>query len=145
MAAKLTAAQDENCQTVFLRRGGRRVRSLYAFADEARADKGGTTFTGVAIAQLCNSLSGWFDRDVVDKSGMHGVFDIHVDAVRVKNCPTSGRAHPPMARRPNGTARPRFAGFQAALPKLGLKLEPARGPGEFLVVEAPPGKITRGN
>jgi uncharacterized protein (TIGR03435 family) len=100
-------------------------------------EKGGTAYPGNTIAQLCRNLSGFFDRDVVDKTGITGVFDIHIDASRVDlpdlsaGPPAEGTPPPPREWDRAAT----FKAFQAALPKIGLKLEPAKGSGVFLVID----------
>ena len=70
------------------------------------ADKGGTAYPGNTIAQLCSNLSGFFDRDVIDKTGIKGVFDIHIDAHRVDLPDLSASPPPTGCLRPlaNGTA-----------------------------------------
>jgi uncharacterized protein (TIGR03435 family) len=88
------------------------------------------------MAQFCSGLSGWFDRDVVDRTGIVGVFDFHIDAHQVRlpdlsAAPPADGAPPP----PQWDRAATFKLFQAALPKLGLKLEPARGLGPFLVID----------
>lgn len=100
-------------------------------------EKGGTAYPGNTIAQFCSNLSGYFDRDVVDKTGIAGVFDIHVDAHRVDlpdlsaGPPADGA--PPHA--PQWDQAATFKLFQAALPKIGLKLEAAKGAGVYLVID----------
>ena len=37
----------------------------------------GIDFNGTTIANLCRLLSGWVDRDVLDKTGFAGMFDFH--------------------------------------------------------------------
>lgn len=68
---------------------------------------------GVTIADLCSQFSVWLDRDVIDKTGITGVFDFRLEVA------------------PAAIA----AGLPAALNRLGLKLEPTQGPGEFLVID----------
>jgi uncharacterized protein (TIGR03435 family) len=102
---------------------------------------GGADVNGTNIANLCRLLSDRSDRDVIDKTGLTGMFDIHLDTRPV--------APPIDAIAPGDPAEPRrltaaeaglvraerFAQLQSALPKLGLKLEPAKGSGEFLVID----------
>jgi uncharacterized protein (TIGR03435 family) len=100
-------------------------------------EKGGTGYPGNTIAQFCSNLSGYFDRDVVDKTGITGVFDIHVDARRadlpdLSTGPPADGAPPPAIQWDRVAT---FKLFQAALPKIGLKLEPAKGVGVFLVID----------
>jgi bla regulator protein BlaR1 len=103
---------------------------------------GGTDVNGTTIANLCRLLSNVSDRDVIDKTGLAGMFDIHFDthpAAPPANA-TPGLTDPAEPRPATAAEMAlveseRFAQFQAALPKLGLKLEPAKGSGEFLVID----------
>ena len=85
---------------------------------------GGLEVYGVTMADLCSQLSVWLDHDVVDKTGLSGVFDIHLDLSAGEltggGSGTSAEASGPLAQ---------------ALRKLGLRLEPGKGPGEFLVID----------
>jgi bla regulator protein blaR1 len=103
---------------------------------------GGTDVNGTAIANLCRLLSNVSDRDVIDKTGIAGMFDIHFDThpVAPPADATPGLTDPAEPRPATAAERAlveseRFAQFQAALPKLGLKLEPAKGSGGFLVID----------
>lgn len=94
---------------------------------------GGTDLNGTTIANLCRQLSGLADRDVIDKTGIAGMFDIHFDTYPL--APPAGditAASDPAA--PEDREQ-RFAQFRNTLPKLGLKLEPAKGQGTFLVID----------
>ena len=98
---------------------------------------GKAEFPGTTMAGLCRTFSELFDRDVVDKTGMAGFYNVEVAADRVVLA--SDDSAPP---RPDGTPPPpqtdriaTFKAFQRALPKIGLKLEPARGQGVFLVID----------
>jgi uncharacterized protein (TIGR03435 family) len=74
---------------------------------------------------LCRQLSGALDRDVIDKTGIADRHDIHLDL------PLNllfGNSDPTQPSDP-------FGDISAALHKLGLKLESAKGSGRFLVVD----------
>ncbi len=43
------------------------------------AKNDGIEVHGVAIADLCDQFSAWLDRDVIDKTGIMGVFDVHLE------------------------------------------------------------------
>ena len=100
---------------------------------------GGTDVNGTTIANLCRLLSGLADRDVIDKTGIAGMFDIHFDTYPV--APPAGdisaASDPAAPPRPPSDAdqEQRFAQFRDTLPKLGLKLESAKGQGTFLVID----------
>jgi bla regulator protein BlaR1 len=135
--ARLQPAQEQNCLT------GPPATQRAPGQDPPRicgrggVEKSGTAYFGTTIAQFCSVISGWFDRDVIDKTGIPGVFDLHLDAHRVDLPDLS--AGDPAAGTPPRRAETDYAAtlkaFQAALLKLGLKLEPAKGPGVFLVID----------
>ncbi len=75
-------------------------------------------FNGTTVANLCRLLSGWADRDVVDRTSLAGMFDFHFDT---PEAPGDGSAM--------------FTAAVQALGKLGLKVTPAKGSGQFLVIE----------
>jgi uncharacterized protein (TIGR03435 family) len=69
---------------------------------------------------ISREFSGQFDRDVIDRTGISGRFDIHLDI-------------------PNGPATPPddelFSTIAAALEKVGLQLKAGSAPAVFLVVD----------
>jgi bla regulator protein blaR1 len=90
------------------------------------------------MADLC-AFSVFLDRPIVDKTGLAGRFNInmHLDLSaeesRLLNRPRSL----PATSNPTVPAPPPipFDAERAAMNELGLNLEPAQGPGEFLVVD----------
>ena len=99
---------------------------------------GGIEFNGSTIGNLCERLSAIADRDIIDKTGITGIFDIHFNTFQ----PLAAEPGPrdPAQSRPTADQvylfnSGRFAQFYAGLPKLGLKLEPAKGYGDFLVID----------
>jgi uncharacterized protein (TIGR03435 family) len=76
---------------------------------------GGDTF-GQTMAGLCAEFSGQLDRDVIDKTGIKGAFDIHLD------------------EDPSAPPDP-LASISAALKNLGLRLEPGRAPTPLLMID----------
>ena len=84
----------------------------------------GLDFNGTTIANLCVLLSGWVDRDVIDKTGLAGMFDFHFDL-------------PPRVAPEDGVSEEsaKLTATMQALGKLGLKLAPAKGLGQFLVID----------
>lgn len=98
----------------------------------------GFDLRGATMEQLCTALSGRMDKRVIDKTGVSGAFDIHLDWSNGDQ--PSGPAPPPPPQPdifpatgpdPGEIA----AGIRAALQNFGLKLEPAQGPGDFLVID----------
>jgi uncharacterized protein (TIGR03435 family) len=84
---------------------------------------GGNRIAGgnTSMSQLATTLSGPMSRLVLDRTGLSGVFDFTLDFV------------------PDGSpidASQNLPSLQTALQEqLGLKLEPARGPVEVLVID----------
>ncbi len=89
----------------------------------------GTTLTDLAYALRRTG----FDRNVVDRTGVSGQFDVDfrwslVDRV----APTGDAVAPPS---PRSTIDDYVMAYQSALAKLGLRLEPGKAPGEFIVID----------
>jgi uncharacterized protein (TIGR03435 family) len=89
---------------------------------------------GSTLAEFSQLLSLVLDRPVIDKTGIAGRFDIHLefaaDATTLKLLPEGDRA--PVAGLASG---PGGGSIFAAIQQLGLKLEPAQGPREILVID----------
>jgi len=103
-----------------------------------RPDKnGGVETFGQTLSGLCRQFSAALDRDVVDRTGIPGLFDMHLALsyddlfpfARADAEPGASDGTPsPMPSDPLGAAL-------SALQKLGLKLEPAKAPGEFIAID----------
>jgi uncharacterized protein (TIGR03435 family) len=99
----------------------------------------GFDLRSTTMEQLCTALSGRVDRRVIDKTGLSGTFDIHLDWSNGEQ--PSGLAPPPGLSPPGAPPAPGpdpgevTANIQTALQKLGLKFVPALGPGDFLVID----------
>lgn len=87
---------------------------------------GGMNTYGQTMRQLCFQFSVWLDRDVIDKTGIAGAFDIRFD-FSPQDVMSTGPDAPPVSDP--------FGAISAAVSKIGLKLESAKGPGQFLVVD----------
>ena len=96
---------------------------------------------GVTMAALARNLS--LDRPVIDKTGIARTFDFPSFSAADLHAPLPPPPPPPT---PGATPAPApppsladtvdtFAIVQSALQKFGLKLESAKGPGEFLVID----------
>jgi bla regulator protein BlaR1 len=83
---------------------------------------------GATIAELCQYFSGLLDRPVIDKTGITGKFDIHLDL----SAADLGHPSPDTVLDPSDT----YAAVNGAMHKLGLKMEATKGPKEFLVVDS---------
>jgi uncharacterized protein (TIGR03435 family) len=94
---------------------------------------------GTTLANFCGQLSLVLDRDVIDKTGIAGVFDIHVEAPPADNPapgdPAYGVPRPPAPLVPASPADALGSAIFDSVQRLGLKLEPAKAPGEFLVID----------
>jgi len=74
------------------------------------------------------------DRPVIDKTGIMGLFDFHLEFA---SDGTTAGFFPPGFQVPVPSDSPSGPSiFTAVQEQLGLKLEPAKGPGEFLVIES---------
>jgi uncharacterized protein (TIGR03435 family) len=97
--------------------------------------------TGVNMTQFCQRLSGQVDRKVIDKTGVAGNFDFHLEFTpdaALRGFPGRGgdAGNPPSAGNPAPPADPAGPTIFAALQEqLGLKLVPEKGPVEFLIVD----------
>ncbi len=81
-------------------------------------------------------FSVWFglDRRVIDKTGLVGLFNLHLEFAPDQSTPGMGPLLDPLAAPLDPTGGTSI--FTAIQEQLGLKLEPAKGPGEFLVIDS---------
>jgi uncharacterized protein (TIGR03435 family) len=106
-----------------------------AFCGMSRnSDKGYDAF-GVTMARFAELLSDYADRRVVDRTGLSGEFDVHL------NLSPSDLGHPTMNASDDEARLARdpaeiFARVRAEVRKLGLQLESTKGPAESLFVES---------
>ena len=88
------------------------------------------------LDQMAAFLSGRLamDRPVVNRTGIAGIFDFHLEFTPAENTPfgvfLGAGGEPPPPGEPAGPSI-----FGALEKQLGLKLELAKGPGEFLVID----------
>jgi uncharacterized protein (TIGR03435 family) len=115
-------------------------QALVLFCGTARITADGFDVRGVTMAELGRALR--LDRPVIDKTGITGTFDFPSLSTAELTAPLPPAPPPP----PGAIAAPppppslaetvdTFAIVQSALQKFGLKLESAKGPGEFLVID----------
>jgi uncharacterized protein (TIGR03435 family) len=100
------------------------------------AAKDGIYMYGTTLANFCAQLSIVMDRDVVDKTGIAGVFDIHVESPPADPAPEAPAGPMPRGPMPRASlADPLGSALLTAVEKVGLRLEPAKGSGEILVID----------
>jgi uncharacterized protein (TIGR03435 family) len=87
-------------------------------------------FGGQTLANFANIISGNLDRHVLDKTGVPGNFIIFLEYVRDENA--NPRLLPPPADISDIQPGPSIS---TAIEELGLKLEPTKGPREYLVID----------
>ena len=98
---------------------------------------GGLDTYGQTMAGLCFLLSGRLDREVIDKTGIAGMFDFHLEAPRAFLFPGLPADGTPGGQNDPGGADPAdsFSAMQTAVQRLGLRLERTKGPDQFLVID----------
>jgi uncharacterized protein (TIGR03435 family) len=94
---------------------------------------------GLTMAELAaRLLSGTVDRPVIDKTGLAGMFDIHLEYAPDNTMGVSARLNgedaPALAAPPSDAAG--LSIFTAIQQQLGLKLSPEKGPIEVLIVDS---------
>lgn len=88
---------------------------------------------GVTLGDFSKLLYLIVDRPVIDRTGIQGRFDIHLEFAAPESPPAFGDALRPEPGEPsNEQAGPSIF---TAVQQLGLKLEPTRGPREFVVID----------
>jgi uncharacterized protein (TIGR03435 family) len=95
----------------------------------------GTFFTGpntldgksMSMSGLANTLSIMVGRPVIDKTGIPGIFDIHMEFA------PGGTNLPAQSTDPDSSGLPSI--FTAIQQQLGLRLESQKGPGQVLVID----------
>ncbi len=81
---------------------------------------------GTTMTNFCRQLTSLLDRDVIDTTGLTGHYDVHLFGLSdiVPGSPDSEPGQTSLA-----------ASLQAVIPRLGLRLEPAKATAEFLVID----------
>ena len=98
---------------------------------------------GVTLDHFASGLTRVLDRPVIDKTGLQGLFDFRVEFSPDQTTPAfmpGGiiKGQGPTASLPIGDApEPTGPSYVTAIQEqLGLKLQPAKGPGDFLVIDS---------
>jgi len=95
--------------------------------------RGGTKTLHQTMAGLCLQFSAVLDRDVVDRTGLSGGFDIDMPLAGEDLFPFAGKSAPPPGEAPP-PADP-LSAIMAAVQKLGLRIEPAKASTQFLAID----------
>jgi uncharacterized protein (TIGR03435 family) len=85
---------------------------------------------GVGLDRIARSLSGFLDRYVVDKTGVTGAFNVHLEFAQDENVASPPGA-PPIAPSDASAGPTVFT----AMEQLGLKLVSDKGPRGFIVID----------
>jgi uncharacterized protein (TIGR03435 family) len=116
--SKLKAAAPGNCVPLDAEHPsaapGQRCGSANIMANRLT----GTSMTTAGLADVLTNIAG---RPVVDKTGISGMYDIHLEFTRAESAVDNDAAGPSI--------------FTALQEQLGLRLESQKGPVEFLVVD----------
>ncbi len=84
------------------------------------------------VDQFCKVLGRTLGRPVIDRTGITGLFDFHLEFALDDTMPGAGRRGPAPAT-PDDPPGPSI--FAAVQQQLGLKLESSKGSGEVLVID----------
>jgi uncharacterized protein (TIGR03435 family) len=109
--------------------------SITSRRPEGPGDPATVEFHGMSMDEIAQHLSRPLDRPVVNKTGIAGMFDVHLEFAPDQATPGFLAAGAPAAAiaddPPGGPSI--FTAIQA---QIGLKLEPAKGPGQYIVVDS---------
>ena len=92
----------------------------------------------VTLAEFAGVVLERLDRPVIDKTGLAGRFDIHLESALDNAAPESIRLNGADSPGSPGSSADTSAGpsmFTAMQPQLGLKLSPETGPVDVLVID----------
>jgi uncharacterized protein (TIGR03435 family) len=92
---------------------------------------------GITMEMLAGRLSGQMGKPVTDATGLQGKYEVSLywsaEMMRAPPIAAPGGAPIPVASTPDGDSGPTLQ--QAVQDQLGLRLEPKKGPADFLVVD----------
>lgn len=92
---------------------------------------GGVDILGVTMPDLCRQLSAYVDREILDKTGVKGILDVHLD-VNLADLVSSGAAPDSLSPSSAGDG----SAIASALKKLGLQMRSGKSTGEILVIDS---------
>jgi bla regulator protein BlaR1 len=121
---KLKASREGSCPTPGPPAGVSCPGSVWI----ARKGLNMTVDQQATLDDFIRMLTQRLDRPVIDKTGIKGMFDFHLEFAPDETA--GGTAPPDAATDPSGPSI-----FTAVQEQLGLKLESAKGPGEVLVID----------
>ena len=85
-----------------------------------------------SVDQFCKVIGASLGRPVINKTGITGVFDLHLEFARDEAIIGAGPRGPGLTLSDDSAAPSVFTALQQ---QLGLKLESTKGPGEFFVID----------
>jgi uncharacterized protein (TIGR03435 family) len=95
-----------------------------------RIASSGFVIPGVTMADLCRQLSAYVDRDIIDKTGIKGVFDVHLELT------PSDLGYPDTMPDPSSAFTPGDGeAIGSAVKKLGLQMRPGKASAQYLVID----------
>jgi len=100
----------------------------------ARTTEKGYDASGMTMGRFAELLSDYADRKVIDRTGLSGDFDVHL------NLTPSDLGRPPINAAEDDTKVARdsaeiFTRVRTEVQKLGLHIDPAKGPSESLFIQ----------
>jgi uncharacterized protein (TIGR03435 family) len=132
--AKLQSAQDSKCRPFpapgspppAWKKGDKTPPNVCG--GFTRNEKGGIDVFSVTMGDLCLQLYGRVDRPVIDKTGLTGMYDLHLELTFAEIAPNRTATPSAEASDPGGT-------ISSALGKLGLRLAPGKALVDGLVID----------
>jgi uncharacterized protein (TIGR03435 family) len=100
-----------------------------------RVSNSGYDLPRATMTTFCSDISSRLDRPAIDRTGIGGLFNTHLDLSAADleyPVPESGNLAP--AQNPSDPSLTVDA-IRSAIKKLGLRLEPTKGPSELLVID----------
>ncbi len=138
---KLQRAAEGACisyasKTLVARPAGQKLMPCGMFFGKKKDAPGIVTINtrGMGLTAFADDLSHVMDRPVIDKTGLTGMFDLYAEFIPDESMP--GLLGRKLFAAPDGTPAEPGPSIVAALQQqLGLRLEPAKGPREFLIID----------
>ncbi len=93
-------------------------------------------FEGSTLDEFCKFALRGMDRPVIDKTGLIGLFNIHLTYAPDESSDRTLRNHGTLEPDEPSDDPAGASIFTAIQQQLGLKLEAAKGPGSFLVIDS---------
>jgi len=99
----------------------------------------------MTVPKLCDSLSNWVDRPVLDQTELKGTYEFDLSWTPDENdrvagklsmaMAAAGHAPPPPGAAPDNASDPGLSLAQALQTSYGLKLEPKKNPADVIVID----------